>query len=258
MPNYWADRARVNEEKAQRMAATASGRQAKMYRDMQGQIRVGIDALYAQIIDQGGAEGLTRTQLWQYSKYVQLQDIIQAATKSLKGQQTNLFDAVLGRVFETTCKTTLDGLGHGHMRNAILNDQQMGQILDTVWSGRHYSSRVWANSDKIAQRIGQDISTLITLGKNPTDIKAAIKHDLNVGYREADRLVRSEANHVYNEAAKVSYRAAGVQKVELLIEDDGGQCDECNALAGLYDIDSAPILPVHPNCRCCLAPVIDL
>lgn len=258
MSDYWAERARKNEARAQRLATSTSARQAKLYRDVQQRIQDGLDSLYAQVMDQGGVDGLTRTQLWQCSKYKQLQEIIQDGAQGIKAQQVHALDSTLSKVLEDTCRATLDQLGRGDLRFTMLQPQQVRQILDTAWSGKAYSARVWDNTNKVAQRISRDITDLITMGKSPGDIKAAIKRDLNVGYNAADRLVRTEANHVFNAAAQESYRAAGVQRVELLIEEDGGQCEECDSLAGEYDIDNAPKLPIHPGCRCCLAPVIEL
>jgi SPP1 gp7 family putative phage head morphogenesis protein len=50
-----------------------------------------------------------------------------------------------------------------------------------------------------------------------------------------------------------------VEKVEWLsATEDDRVCDECEALNGqIFDIDSVPEIPVHPNCRCCTAPVVE-
>jgi hypothetical protein len=43
----------------------------------------------------------------------------------------------------------------------------------------------------------------------------------------------------------------------VLIEDDEKICEDCLALDGkTFDIDKAPTLPIHPNCRCCYVPVV--
>ena len=81
-------------------------------------------------------------------------------------------------------------------------------------------------------------------------------NDLNVCYSYADRLVRTEASHVYNEAAKAAYKEAKVEKIRVLVENDA--CPICKKYKQTYLLGQEPRLPAHPNCRCCYAPVIDL
>ena len=83
--------------------------------------------------------------------------------------------------------------------------------------------------------------------------------DLNVSYSYADRLIRTEASHIFNEAAKMGYKQGNVEEVEVLIEESGNLCDECAELAGkTYRLGTEPRLPLHPNCRCCYAPIVNL
>ena len=62
--------------------------------------------------------------------------------------------------------------------------------------------------------------------------------------------------HLQTEAAAARYKDYGIKKVEVLAEDAG--CGHCNKLNhkkfGIYE--KMPI-PAHPNCRCCIIPVID-
>ena len=79
-------------------------------------------------------------------------------------------------------------------------------------------------------------------------------NDLNVSYNTANRLIRTEASYTFNSANKERYQEMGAKQIEIFIEDDA--CEECQNLKGVYDFDVVPIVPIHPNCRCCYLPVV--
>lgn len=257
---YWAKRVLENEAKAIRYADSASQRVASLYRSTYREISKAIDDLGLELMNQGAYGKLTRSQLWQYAKYTQLQDKIGGKLGQVAAKQLTIADDALRKVFEKTMGNTLKDLGVKDISYNVLNEFQVKQVLNTAWSGKHYSARIYETSDKIAQRVKKDITDLVIQGKNTELIKKQLMGDLDIGYSYADRLIRTEANHVFNEAAKASYKEAGVTQIEFIPENDSELCDECSGYADspIYDMDSEPRLPVHPNCRCCYAPVVDL
>ena len=55
-----------------------------------------------------------------------------------------------------------------------------------------------------------------------------------------------------------TYEQDGIEKVDMLVADP---CPECENLKdsepdGGFDLADAPDIPVHPNCRCALSPVV--
>lgn len=255
MSDYWIKRTQEDEEKAQRLAKSYSRRQIKGYKDAYNEIQKSIDALYAEIISQPqGLENITRSQLWQYKKYVELRNQIAKEVGDFRINQTSIADMCIEDVFERTMKMKLDDLGANY---SSINKEQMKQYLNTNWAGENYSNRIWQNTNNLANRLNKDIADMICLGKNPEQVKAALMDDLNVSYRMADRLIRTEASHAYNSASLASYKEANVQEVEFIAESDC--CDQCAEYAGkTFPVDRVPTLPIHPNCRCCYAPVVEL
>jgi len=73
----------------------------------------------------------------------------------------------------------------------------------------------------------------------------------------ADRIVRTEAAHIETVSAQNRYRDAGIRQVKILVEADA--CDVCKEMKGKkYPIEMASsLVPRHPNCKCCIVPVID-
>ena len=79
-----------------------------------------------------------------------------------------------------------------------------------------------------------------------------------MSYRRADTLVRTELCHVQTQAAHQRYKDYGIMFVEVYVDIDDRTCDECEELNGQrFPINGAPPLPMHPNERCCLLPVIE-
>ena len=82
--------------------------------------------------------------------------------------------------------------------------------------------------------------------------------EFNTSYERASTLVNTEMAHIQTEAAKNRYRAAGCREVEVYGEEDSGRCDICGKLHGQhFPIAGAMPIPAHPNCRCCLLPVVE-
>lgn len=77
---------------------------------------------------------------------------------------------------------------------------------------------------------------------------------------EARALARTAYMAASNEAQLAVYRAEGiVKKVRWTAAFDIRVCQYCGALDGTeYDLDNAPPLPAHPNCRCVWMPVFGL
>lgn len=255
MSSYWINRAIEDEEKAQALASSFSKRQQQAYIDAYKSIEKEIDALYSQIISQPqGLEYLTRSQLWRYKKYTDLKNTIANEVESIAGSQYTIMDMCIEEVFKQTMGFEADALDSSF---SAIGKEQLRQALNSNWSGKNYSERIWQNTNALAERLNKDIADMICQGKSPEDVKKQLMEDFNTSYRVADRLVRTEASYTYNTAAIESYKNAGVEKVEFIAEDDC--CDQCEEYRGQeFDIANVPMLPIHPNCRCCYAPVVNL
>lgn len=102
----------------------------------------------------------------------------------------------MDKCFFNTIGSTLEELNVAdNIAYTILNDTQINQVLNTAWSGKHYSERIYGTNSRIAERIKNDITDMVVMGKNTETIKKQLMSDLNVSYSYADRLVRTEASH---------------------------------------------------------------
>lgn len=60
-----------------------------------------------------------------------------------------------------------------------------------------------------------------------------------------------------NQSQLDSYADLGVEMVEYLTANDERTCDTCMPMNGnVYPVNEAPVVPLHPNCRCTWIPVV--
>ena len=141
-----------------------------------------------------------------------------------------------------------------------IDDKLVNQLINSVWvaDGRNFSQRVWNNIDRLVETLNEQLIYTVVTGKKTTELKNLLQERFNISYRRADTLVRTELAHIQTEAAKKRYEDYGIQYIEVLVDADDRTCDECKALIGKkFPIHAAPPLPVHPNDRCTIIPVID-
>ena len=141
-----------------------------------------------------------------------------------------------------------------------IDDKLVNQLINSVWvtDGRTFSQRVWNNIDRLVETLNEQLVYTVVTGKKTTELKNLLQERFNISYRRADTLVRTELAHIQTEAAKKRYEDYGIQYIDVLVDADDRTCDECKALIGKkFPIHAAPPLPIHPNDRCAIIPVID-
>ena len=254
--DYWAQRTRENAAKAEREAKSY----ARRLKSVQKRAADEIDRYLADLLlDISSGSTPTRTQLWTAGKYLKLRECIRQQCSGVGERQKNLLDELLPKLFDEILETNLADFKAADSPFSFLPTRMIRQSLDTAWSGQNYSSRIWTNTNALAERLEQDIADYIVLGKSRTQITAAIRDDFRVSYSKADRLFRTESAHVMTEASKESYKRANIKRVKWIHGNGHCDCPICTERDGkIYDVDNAPTLPAHPNCICCLAPVVDL
>lgn len=249
---YWRDRAIEQEAGVDRLSAETSEKMARQYRRSYQRLTKEIDALYAEILDRG-LENMTRTELYNLEHYVKLRETVAKEIEGLAKEQNKALDEVLENIAVGTYESNCEALG---MEFSMVSEYQAKAIATENWSGMRYSDRVWKNAEGFNVRVMEDVESLVIGGKMPADVKKKLMEDYGVSWNEADRLVRTESSRAYNKAAQDSYIAAGVEESEYLAEKDC--CDICREFKGKrFRTEVFPTLPMHPNCRCTIAPIVE-
>ncbi len=250
--DYWTRRALADEAAAERLAQQAAGEMRRVYREQYEAVLREIEGLMAEI-----AEGSTptRTQLWNYARWRRLEARLREFAGEASRRCEQKITDCLDEVFRTVIGAEVTDMT-GAVWQASISPKA---VLETAWSGTHYSTRIWHNTAAIAERVREDVTDMIVQGKGISQVRRKLMEDFSVAYADADRLVRTEAAYVRNQAALTRYRQNGRRKVRWITgKSDGRECAICRERDGKeYGIDAAPRLPAHPNCRCCYAPVVE-
>jgi SPP1 gp7 family putative phage head morphogenesis protein len=133
-------------------------------------------------------------------------------------------------------------------------------MISQIWcaDGKSWSNRVWTNLGRLKETLNEELINCVLTGKPTTELKKKLQHEFEVSYYRADAVVRTEMAHIQTEAAKKRYEDYGIEKVEILADEDERRCPECGKLHGkqFYITEAIPV-PAHTNCRCCVVPVIE-
>ena len=143
---------------------------------------------------------------------------------------------------------------------STLDKTAVWQMINNIWvaDGKTFSQRVWDNTSRLLETLNEQLTHCVVAGKKTTELKKLLQERFGVSYHRADTLARTELCHIQTQAAQKRYEDYGIQYVEVLVELDERTCDKCKALIGKKFLTTeTPPLPVHPNERCALVPVVE-
>lgn len=131
-------------------------------------------------------------------------------------------------------------------------------ISDAVsypWSGAMFSDRLWKNKEALLFNIREIITQGLIQGKSLPETSKQLSAKMGQSYKVAERLVRTETNHLHNRADLAAYDAAGIAEYEFMATLDARTCAQCGAMDGKHFPvkDAQPGVnfpPLHPNDRC--------
>lgn len=137
------------------------------------------------------------------------------------------------------------------------------QLINSVWAadGKSWSSRVWANTSKLAETLNEQLLHCVLTGKKTSELKKLLQERFNVSYGAADTLARTELAHIQVTASAERYKSYGLEEYEFYAAPDERTCPICGKLHGKkFSYAEMRIgenaAPLHPRCRCDILPVI--
>lgn len=139
-----------------------------------------------------------------------------------------------------------------------VDDKKVSKVLNSSWSGKNYSERIWKNTDNLAKLIKHEITDGFHRGVSIKKMSNLVQERMNVGRYEATRLVRTEMNYVQNQASLDSIKEAKMKYFIFLATLDKKTSTVCRAHdRKVYPVDSATpgtnMPPLHPHCRSTIA-----
>lgn len=232
------------------------------YKRVYNNVIISLTELNSEMIDEKG--NILNENLY----YNKLQEIKQQAGRELTElvyKHDTVINEILEKYQEEIIKTQFDNLDTVKLKTSNLTVQQYAyqypyQAYPFI---KNLQKTVFYVDDKL-----NDILTLSVIkGTGYAKVTREIKQAFGVCNFIARRIARTELSRIYNQTSKNIYRNEGVDKVkwldstEVITPDKPKVCKHCREKAttnnGIYQIDNVPNIPLHPHCRCTLAPVIE-
>lgn len=141
--------------------------------------------------------------------------------------------------------------------------KQLEEAVKSKWLGDNYSDRIWNDKNKLIKELEPLISQQFVRGRGPNDLARDLAGKLGVSYNNARRLIRTEMNHISNEAAKKAYEESGVvDKYMFMATLDSRTSEICSELDGkIIDVKDGKaginLPPMHPYCRSTTVPYFE-
>ena len=114
-------------------------------------------------------------------------------------------------------------------------------------------------SDDVKKKLAFQIREGLLRGETIRELTKRVQEVTDKTKYEAERIARTEATRVFNQAALDRYKRAGVKYYKYLAAMDQKTCPVCAKNFGkIFKVgdNSAPQPPCHPNCRCTIVPVV--
>lgn len=107
------------------------------------------------------------------------------------------------------------------------------------------------------QTLNDELIKCVISGKKTSELTKLLQERFGVSYNRAATVVRTETAHIQTQAAQQRYKNYGITEVEVFADEDERRCDVCGKLhQKKFPIGGTMPVPAHPNCRCCIIPVI--
>ena len=247
---YWSKRI---SEVAQKQFDTTNDEMQKelkaIYEEMAKKMAKEVDDIYFKLLQ----DEITRTDIWTYKHYRDLSKRMAILAARVGAKEEKILNKQLEIALREVYKSTpLPGAIF-----ALIDEVKVKRLISTPWCGKHFSERIWVNKSNMIEQLKKGVTESIVLGKSKDKAVEEIMKKCNVGFRDADRLVRTELMATINHSQIEKYKDNGYTHVQVLVAGDERTCPECMAYDGkTYKINEAPTIPSHPNCRCSIIPVI--
>lgn len=248
--NYWQKRQETLLDKS---VDELTKRLGKSYVDSAKRIRREIEKIYIKITDADG--NVNVNDLYQYNRYYSYLSMLNKELDLMGKHQILLYQNAFEKLYKDNGHLLTEQFGFKPFLDTAVADKATQQ----VWcaDGKLWSARVWKNTDKLKTELARTLVDSVAMGRPMEETAKEIASRLTVSFSRARTLANTEMAHIQNYATLDRYRQAGVEEYEVLVEPDA--CDDCQELNGQTFKTSMvePIIPLHPNCRCCILPVLE-
>ena len=264
--SYWANRQALIQEKLTNKSQKQIEKQLiKYYQKAAKNVIAEFERVYDKILlQQAEGKEITPALLYKLDTYWQMQGQLRNELQKLGEKQV----ALLTKQFEMNFFDIYYSIAPEGMRAFNTIDTAAArQLINAVWlaDGKTFSQRVWDNIGKLTETLNDELISIVSTGKRTTELKHILQERFGVSYSRANTLVRTELAHIQTVAAKQRYEDYGLEQYQILGNDDdscGNHSVDCHEMDGKKFYYNEMVVgknapPFHPNCKCCIVPVVD-
>lgn len=185
---------------------------------------------------------------------MQLDHYVDRAFEKEKLATTQHLKTVAEKTYYETIFETYRGIGVGQSFS-LLSDSTINALIKNPVSGADFVERIGVNNQTLARNVNQTLTNGIIQGLSVDTMKRDLTSKINIGAKNAERIIRTETTNTMAQSALESYKASGVVDQYIYIATlDEKTSDACQELDGqILPIDKAVTglnyPPMHPNCR---------
>lgn len=143
-----------------------------------------------------------------------------------------------------------------------VDPKMINTVLNSKWSGKNYSTRIWGNTRALAQDLKEELLINLVTGRTNREVADIVSNKFGAGASKARRLVQTESNYLATELNFKAYKEAGIERYRYLATLDLKTCTVCcRGLDGkIFPVaerkTGVNCPPMHPWCRCTTISVI--
>ncbi len=181
------------------------------------------------------------------------------ASKQVTGT-ANLLNNTYADSYYQTAYEVQKGLDIGKNVNS-LDTTSIEKVMSKPWTvdNKTFSDRIWSNKDQLVDTLHKELTQSIIRGDSPDKVIKTISDKMDVGKKQAGRVVMTEAAYISSVSRQDSFSDLGVEEYEVIATLDLKTSLICRALDGkIFKLSeyragvTAP--PFHPYCRTTTAP----
>lgn len=257
--NYWEDRQAKTQTIITNRGIAATENQLKKYykSSMEKTIKQFEDIYNKLLLQAKDGKNITAADLYSMDKYWNIQKQLQLELQELGDNQAALMSENFEKQYINVYKSIAI---EGSDAFRTIDKPIATQVINQIWcaDGKSWSSRVWLNISDLQETLSEQLLHCVVTGKKTSDLKRLLQERFMVSYNRADTIVRTEMAHIQTQAAQQRYKDYGIDKVQIWADKDERQCDVCGKLhKKVYSISDKLPIPVHPNCRCSIIPIVN-
>lgn len=143
-----------------------------------------------------------------------------------------------------------------------VDEKQIDRMLNSKWSGKNYSERIWTNTQNLAGTLKEELLFDLVTGRTNRETAEIIANKFGQGASNARRLVRTESNYISSEMNFAAYQECGIKEYQFLATLDLRTSKVCRELDGkIFRVKDRKVgvncNPMHPWCRSTTISVVD-